>query len=106
MRYSIPVFFSAAKVAAPAVSWAYTVKGGRNILSARNSGGSRMRISNLKMKSNSGATQTISPGLAGYVLAGSTKIWKQRGNLKGARRGVKVFAKGNNGKISARTKAY
>jgi len=102
VRYSIPVFFSPTRVSAPKVSWSYATKNGWLALSARNTGGSRLRVSNLKIKSGGGTVRTISPGLAGYVLAGSSMRWKQRGKLKGARQGVRVLGRGNNEKISAK----
>jgi len=104
IRYSIPVFFSAAKISQPKVNWSYSARGGKFTLSARNTGGSRLRISRLKLKSSSGSSQTISKGLAGYVLAGSSKKWSKRGVLKGARKGVTVFALGNYGKITSKAK--
>ncbi len=104
IRYSIPVFFASPGISAPNVSWKYAAKGGRFTLSAHNSGGRRLRVSNLKIKSGSGSTRTISRGLAGYVLAGSSIKWKKPGSLKGARKGVTVFAKGNNDKIRSKAK--
>ncbi len=104
IRYSIPVFFSNPSVSAPQVSWNYSARGGKFTLSARNNGGRRMRISNLKIQSNSRSTRTISRGLAGYVLAGSSKVWRQSGSLRGARKGVTVSAKGNNVKFRSKAK--
>lgn len=101
VRYSIPVFFAPVTVTKPVVSWSYSGKGGKMALTAKNTGGSRMRISALSLKSGSGSVRTISRGLAGYVLAGSRYVWKKRGKLKGARRGVTVLAKGNNAKVRA-----
>lgn len=104
VRYSIPVFFAPVVVNKPSVAWSYSGKGGKMVLSARNTGGSRLRVSALSLKSGSGNIRTLTKGLAGYVLAGSRYVWKKPGRLKGARRGVTVLAKGNNAKIRAKAR--
>ncbi|HHI81784.1 MAG TPA: molecular chaperone [Rhizobiales bacterium] len=102
IRYSIPVFFSQANASRPSLSWTYANSGKGFVLTARNSGGRRMRIANLRLKSGTGHSWTISKGLAGYALAGSTIKWRQKRRLKGANKGVRVFAKGDYGPISAK----
>ena len=102
IRYSIPVFFAQANVSRPRLTWTYTKSGKGFVLTARNTGGSRVRIANLRLKSGTGHSWVISKGLAGYALAGSSISWRQKRRLKGANKGVTVKAQGDHGPISAK----
>ena len=104
IRYSIPVFFSQSGVTPPDISWSLK-PGSRNYtLTAKNTGGSRLRVSNLRLKPKSGRAKIISPGLAGYVLANSSKIWKQPGRIRKARGGVIVHLTGNNKNVRSKAR--
>lgn len=72
VRYSIPVFFTAADAAAPRLTWSVESRGGRSIAVARNAGGRRLRLSALHISDAAGHAVSYGDGLAGYVLAGST----------------------------------
>lgn len=75
MRYSIPVFFSPQDQAPPALSWNVRRNGGKLEVTVSNSGGRRIRLSDLLLKSGSGKPSVLGKGLVGYVLAGSVKTW-------------------------------
>lgn len=104
IRYSIPVFFSQAGISPPDMSWSLKPGSRAYTLTAKNIGGSRMRVSNLRVKSKSGTTRTISPGLAGYVLANSFKVWKQPGRFGKLRGGVVVHLTGNNKNVRSKAR--
>lgn len=104
IRYSIPVFFSQTSVSPPDLSWSFKPGKRAYTLIAKNTGGSRMRVSNLRVKNKSGAAKTISPGLAGYVLANSSKVWKQPGRFRKTRGGMIVQLNGNNKKVQSKAR--
>jgi fimbrial chaperone protein len=72
VRYSIPVFFTAAAARAPQLTWGVEQKGARLSLVARNDGGRRLRLSNLAVSDKAGHRVSLGAGLAGYVLGGSS----------------------------------
>ncbi|MER8624012.1 molecular chaperone [Mesorhizobium sp. LNJC403B00] len=74
LRYSVPVFFRDADAAAPAVAWSVSRKGGSLVLTASNTGESRLRLSNLSLTQN-GKKLGNRNGLVGYVLGGATMQW-------------------------------
>lgn len=74
VRYSIPVFFRSPDASAPDVSWNLTRTGGGLILTARNNGDSRFRLSNVTLKQGEVKMGSRS-GLVGYVLGGATMQW-------------------------------
>ncbi len=76
IRHSLPVFFSAVATTAPRLNWSITRSAGQFIVMATNIGGSRVRISNLIVKSHEGSQLIKADGLIGYVLAGSTARWR------------------------------
>lgn len=74
MRHSVPVFFRNADAKAPDVSWNLTRQGGSLLLTGKNNGDSRFRLSNVTLKQ--GGTKIGSrSGLVGYVLGGATMQW-------------------------------
>ncbi len=77
LRYSIPVFFGAGKVADASVAWTARRSGNAYVVSATNSGGKRLRVSNLTLNDAHGALQPRE-GLVGYVLPGATMTWPVR----------------------------
>ena len=74
VRHSIPVFFRDADASSPQVSWGLTAAGNSLMLTARNKGDSRLRLSDLAL-SQSGKRVGGRKGLVGYVLGGSTMQW-------------------------------
>jgi fimbrial chaperone protein len=74
VRYSVPVFFRNPDASAANVAWNLTRSGGNLMLTARNNGDSRFRLSNVVLKQ--GETKIGSKsGLVGYVLGGATMQW-------------------------------
>ena len=72
MRHSVPVFFRNADAKAPDVSWNLTRQGGSLLLTGKNNGDSRFRLSNVTLKQ--GGTKIGSrSGLVGYVLG----VWSR-----------------------------
>ncbi len=80
VRYSIPVFFGAPDKKRPNVAWSVAVKGNKVILTARNNGDRRLRISALNLRDANGRTISFGNGLAGYALGQSTKSWTAPGS--------------------------
>lgn len=104
VRYSVPVFFSAA-VTDGELNWKASIMKGQLRLMANNSGGRRVRLADLKIV-NGGQTLNIGQGLAGYVLGQSSKQWLVTGGAKKFAPGgtIKIIAKGDNGPIEATAK--
>ena len=75
IRQSIPVFFSQRQDEQPAVTWSIGYDGPRLMVTAKNSGERRSRISSLTLKDAAGRTIAFGDGLVGYVLGGSTMSW-------------------------------
>jgi fimbrial chaperone protein len=75
LRYSIPVFFTAAGAAPAKVTWSLQKRDGKTFLTAKNEGDRRIRLSKLKLQDTSGGTASFGEGLAGYVLGHSTISW-------------------------------
>ncbi len=103
VRYSIPVFFYERGAPGPKLSWKAVKRGRELILTARNDGVRHERVSGLKIISAQGKTQVLNKGLAGYVLGGASRTWKQRLRirLKGA---VTIKGQGTNGPIKAKAR--
>lgn len=74
MRHSIPVFVTPENAGAPQVRWSLGTEGGRLVLQATNSGGRRLRLSQVSV-SVGGKKVSFGTGLLGYVHAGSTMRW-------------------------------
>lgn len=75
LRYLVPTFFHTPDTSPPKVAWSFEQRGRATMLTATNSGGKRMQIVDLKLKTESGRTVVIGKGLAGYVLAHSSHAW-------------------------------
>lgn len=74
LRYSVPVFFRNPDAKAPDVSFSLSRKGRSLLLTARNNGESRLRLSNLNL-TQGGKKLGSRSGLVGYVLGGATMQW-------------------------------
>jgi fimbrial chaperone protein len=101
VSYSVPVFFSNPKLET-ALSWKASIVKGQMKLEADNAGGRRTRIVDLGIVKG-GKTITVLPGLAGYVLGQSSKVWMVKGGAKFARVGdtIKITGKSDTGPIEA-----
>lgn len=103
VRQSIPVFFSAADAGRPTVAWSASTTGNTLVLTAQNTGGRRLRVSDIEVKDASGSSLAKKNGLVGYVLGGSSQSWKlplRRGAKPGGT--VVITGSGDNQPIHAR----
>lgn len=105
MRYSVPVFFAPAHQAAPKLTWSLAHRNGVATLTATNSGSRRVRIAELGISRESGATVAARKGLLGYVLGGSTASWEFPGVNLPRGTTVSITARGDDGPIDATTTA-
>ncbi len=105
IRQSIPVFFTD-PAAAPKLSWAATVRNGKLLLTARNEGGRRVRISALNVTNESGASLGFGENFIGYVFGRSSEQWTAAAPKKGFAPGgtITILAQGDNGPIKATAK--
>jgi fimbrial chaperone protein len=103
VRHSIPVFFSEPQVVPPRLSWEAHLADGRLIITARNDGERRVRLSGLTVRSSSGTTRSFGEGLSGYVLGKSTARWTANSGSKGFRPGsaITIFARDENGPLES-----
>jgi fimbrial chaperone protein len=103
IRQSIPVFFRAAQITRPNVSWALRLEGGRLLITAANSGDDRLRIAALKLRDQAGTTASFGNGLVGYVLGRSSMTFIIPDPPRGFGAGgeVSVAATSDNGPIHA-----
>ncbi len=91
VRQSIPVFFSGEGATTPDVTWTVGRKDGRTVLTARNNGSTRLRISDLSL-TQGGKAVASSKGLVGYVLGDSTMSFPVGGKTPA---GSKIVIKAN-----------
>lgn len=103
VRHSIPVFFGSPERTPPAVDWTISKQDGRLVVSARNKGGTRLRISALSLRDAGGHKISFGGGLVGYALGQSTMRWAApTGGRKFAAKGsVSISAQGNDSTINA-----
>lgn len=102
-RYSIPVFFGLKPDTKPALDWSIENRGGKAVMTIRNTGGRRARLADLNIVSSSGQPVFARGGLLGYVLAGSTASWPLK-NSKGLTQGssVEITALTEDGSLQAK----
>jgi fimbrial chaperone protein len=104
IRHSVPVFFSAAGTKKPQLTWTVKRGDGGFVVSATNSGGSRVRISDLGLKTQNGEELTKANGLVSYVLAGSTVQWRIASRRKSYSGAATIVARSETGPIHAQVK--
>lgn len=77
LRYSVPAFVETpgSVDAAPALIWSLQRDGEGFALVARNTGSRHAQLSDASLQSTGGKPITLSTGLLGYVLPGSTMRW-------------------------------
>jgi fimbrial chaperone protein len=75
MRYSIPLFTYDGEIAAPTLMAHTVVIDGKRYAEIRNVGQRHARLINLRIQ-NGAKDFTVTAGLLGYVLAGSTMRWR------------------------------
>ena len=74
VRHVLPVFFRSPDAPGPDVEWRLSRSKGGLVLVAENKGGSRLRLSDVKL-SQGGSVIGQRKGLVGYVLGGTTMQW-------------------------------
>lgn len=74
IRQSIPVFFAMTDAVDASPSWTVTPRRGGYVVTARNTGAKRLKISNLSLSAG-GAAVARRNGLVGYVLGNSSASW-------------------------------
>ena len=106
LRYSIPVFVMPAAVAEPQLAWSVQQVGSERFIAVTNTGGRRVKISNLQVKDASGASVSLGEGLNGYVLARSSMRWvlPSKAAKLGLNGPVAISANGDTGPINAQAK--
>ncbi len=99
IRYDIPVFFHQPG-AKPALTWRAFRERGNLYVGASNSGTGHARIEQLAVDTARGPWP-VTPGLAGYVLAGSSRSWRvpPRNDLPQGRADVDLIAKVDGGEM-------
>ena len=103
IRYSLPVFFTPGTTAQPALAWSFARRDGKLYVSATNTGNRRARIADLKVAGPDGNAAMVAKGLAGYVLARSSKSWVMPPSLQksGLHGPLQVTAEADVGPINA-----
>jgi fimbrial chaperone protein len=101
VRHSLPVFFRPPGEDRASLSWKFETRNGRDALVAHNAGLRRMRIAALSLRDEGGQTVQVAPGLAGYVLSGSTMRFELPvASRKLARKSLTIQAQGDVGQIN------
>ena len=100
-RYSIPVFFLPAAEQAPDIKWSQERRGGKLYVSATNAGGRRVRVADIAFGEGKGKPVWVAKGLAGYVLARSSKSWVAPAALQKSAQPLLITAQSDSGPINA-----
>ncbi len=74
VRYSIPVFFKNEDASPPQVAWGVVRSKGGLVLTARNTGDTRLRLADVQL-TQGGRAIGARKGLVGYVLGGASMQW-------------------------------
>lgn len=104
-RYSVPVFFMSNADARSQLSWSIERRNGKLVVSATNTGARRVRLADLKAVDDKGKQATIAKGLAGYVLARSSKSWVAPNQLNAGASALRISAVGDSGPIDAQARS-
>lgn len=102
VRHSIPVFFDTMGASGADPSWTVSRRGGGFVVTARNDGAKRLRISDLALQ-NGKTVMARRKGLVGYVLGNSTASWFVPGTGRGRPSGgsVTISADSEAGRFNA-----
>jgi fimbrial chaperone protein len=100
-RYSVPVFFLPSAAPKGDLVWSLEKRNGRVFVSATNTGGRRIRVADLTASGPQGKPVTVAKGLAGYVLARSSKSWVAPQVLQTAPTPLLIKALSESGPINA-----
>jgi fimbrial chaperone protein len=104
LRYSIPVFFTAPGGAAAKLSWELRQRANKPVVVVSNAGDRRIRLAKLKFTDGKGAVANFGEGLAGYVLAHSSRAFDLPASAKGFGTGgvVSISAQTDTGPFEAK----
>lgn len=104
VRHVLPVFFRNPDAPGAEVTWSLARSGGTLVLVAKNTGGSRLRLSDVSL-TQGGKSVGGRKGLVGYVLGGATMQWPigKAARLSGG--AVTLSAQSHSGPISAKVSA-
>jgi fimbrial chaperone protein len=104
LRYSIPVFFTAAGGSAPKLSFDLQQRANKPVIVVNNAGDRRIRLAKLKFTDGKGAVANFGDGLAGYVLGHSGRVFAVPAGAKGFGAGgvVSMSAQGDNGPVEVK----
>jgi fimbrial chaperone protein len=100
-RYSIPVFFLPPGAETPALTWSQEKHNGKVYVSATNTGGRRVRLADLKAADKNGKQFSVAKGLAGYVLARSSKSWVAPVTVQKTVQPLLITAQSDSGPVNA-----
>lgn len=75
LRHVVPVFFAGRGISSSDVTWGIGTRGQRLVLSARNRGDTRLRLSAVSIRDASGKLVGANKGLVGYSLGQGTMSW-------------------------------
>lgn len=99
-RHVIPAFFTPRGASGADLHWS-VVRSGKGIaLRGANNGDTYLRLSNASLRGSSGGKVVISPGLAGYVLAGATMQFQSRSGGAGLKGKTVLEARSQSGAIN------
>jgi fimbrial chaperone protein len=103
IRQSIPVFFGRGPDARTDVAWSLAYDGPALVLTAKNSGARRLRVSAVTLRDDAGAIISFGEGLVGYVLGHSTMTWSQpaEAGALSAKGSITLNGQGDTGPIHA-----
>jgi fimbrial chaperone protein len=101
LRQSIPVFFGRGADARAQVAWSLAYDGPALVLTAKNGGARRLRLSAVSLRDDAGTTVSFGEGLVGYVLSHSTMNWTQpvAADAFGAKGSIVLSGQGDTGPI-------
>lgn len=116
LRYSVPIFISplkpeaavggpSAAVPGEALEWHMQEHPAGSVLTARNQGHTRAKVTNVSLLGRDGKKIVLSEGLYGYVLSGSIRHWSLSREAGAAARGGRLDLSINDQAISLRLQA-
>ncbi|MEO9336527.1 molecular chaperone [Mesorhizobium sp. SB112] len=100
VRHSIPLFFANPEAAGAEPSWTVQAQRGGVLVSVRNTGSMRLKVSNLSINSG-GRAVAKRDGLVGYVLGNSSASWFVPGSGRVSGRNVTISADSETGRFDA-----
>jgi len=75
LQFSVPVFQESARQSQAHLVWGAMQRSGGLVITARNSGGRHVKLSNLAVAAQDGQPATMAPKTFAYILAGASHSW-------------------------------